>query len=442
MVLAFKGTDSLTDFYADFCEVFVSKLGEYSISCHTFTKEAVEMARKNGYELSMTGHSLGAYLAVLSLYYSHLELKYANVRAVVFESPGTKEILENVLIKRNVITHLNEINVHKFDIITYLHDPNPINTCNGHVGRVVHIKMPDTNKKSSNGIKWIKWILPETIIKMVLKFKDIEGHYIDGLINEFDLESEKLDSNKASLILDWPKVISINGSTFVDYFERKDKYNDKSDLQLKYETHYRTYEHDGIDKDLLNSNSIDDSYLLHLYKTDFSKHDKTDFIVRQLEMLKECYTIEIDHNEPSKENNLIIPTRTYKVDDLREIINRLKRLSSKVTDILDFNKGGLNNADISITDYFGGIKLGEFVKTEDDIFDRIDGLLERNQYMFIYGQSGHGKTTLAREYAYYKKQLNKDLLIQFIISGDLNSILIEMSRRYFGDNDPLTKSCT
>ena len=73
-------------------------------------------------------------------------------------------------------------------------------------------------------------------------------------------------------------------------------------------------------------------------------------------------------------------------------------------------------------DHFNGIKLLNFVKTEETIFERIDEILAKNQYIYLYGRSGSGKTTLAREYAYFKKlqqqqQVEKKYSIQFIDCG-------------------------
>lgn len=46
------------------------------------------------YSLSITGHSLGAYLAELSVYYCLYDFDYCNVRGVTFDGPGSYEMMK------------------------------------------------------------------------------------------------------------------------------------------------------------------------------------------------------------------------------------------------------------------------------------------------------------------------------------------------------------
>ncbi|WP_230455944.1 MULTISPECIES: lipase family protein [spotted fever group] len=45
-------------------------------------------AEENNYNLSFTGHSLGVWLAELSLYFAHRDFHYPKAKAITFDSPG------------------------------------------------------------------------------------------------------------------------------------------------------------------------------------------------------------------------------------------------------------------------------------------------------------------------------------------------------------------
>ena len=81
----------------------------------------------------------------------------------------------------------------------------------------------------------------------------------------------------------------------------------------------------------------------------------------------------------------------------------------------------------TIQNDFGGLPLKKFLKSSQSLFERIKQLLTENSFVYIYGQSGNGKTTLARQYAY---NIQNDFLIQFIISSDLSTNIIELRNRF------------
>lgn len=87
-------------------------------------------------------------------------------------------------------------------------------------------------------------------------------------------------------------------------------------------------------------------------------------------------------------------------------------------------------------DYFDGIHLNTlFIKNDETIFKKIDDLLATNAYVFLYGVSGCGKTTLAREFAYHKKHLlNNAITIQFLdCSGSFETNLQKMKARFLAN---------
>jgi hypothetical protein len=105
--------------------------------------EAVSLIRTNnrysGYHLSFTGHSLGAFLAELSVSYAVSVLGLENVNAVTFESPGSKESILAIMCRNSEDPSLPS--PHRLDIISYVCYPNFINVTNEHVGTVYTINV-------------------------------------------------------------------------------------------------------------------------------------------------------------------------------------------------------------------------------------------------------------------------------------------------------------
>lgn len=86
-------------------------------------------------------------------------------------------------------------------------------------------------------------------------------------------------------------------------------------------------------------------------------------------------------------------------------------------------------------DTFDDLPLDNFIKAKEDIFETVDSLLEKNQYIYIFGISGSGKTTLAREYAYNKKRIHGDkLTVKFIDSADsFESNLVKLKVQFISE---------
>lgn len=84
------------------------------------------------YHLSFTGHSLGGFLAEMSVYACHrgFGLYYPNASAVVFDSPGALEVMQAY--ESNIPQH--QTNFKKLNIVSFLSSPNIVNTLHGHPG--------------------------------------------------------------------------------------------------------------------------------------------------------------------------------------------------------------------------------------------------------------------------------------------------------------------
>ncbi|KAF2893532.1 hypothetical protein ILUMI_12643 [Ignelater luminosus] len=131
-----------------------------SQSAATFLHLVSEQIKKKNetsdvkFQLSITGHSLGAWLAQISTFtvkYFKVEdnkfvedkdyLKNIHVHTVVFESPGCKEALSK-LSRKFVPRYVNRKfgNFNNLDMTVYLSKLNPINSINHHVGTIYMVK--------------------------------------------------------------------------------------------------------------------------------------------------------------------------------------------------------------------------------------------------------------------------------------------------------------
>ncbi|MFN7097726.1 MAG: hypothetical protein ACK4PR_09250, partial [Gammaproteobacteria bacterium] len=140
VVIAHQGTcvHSLADIVEDISGVFGNKTDSgQRTDVFQFIHEVVTDSFSEGtefedYHLSFTGHSLGAFLASLSVFYSIYSLNLPNVNAVTFENPGAFKALTSLQ------PHLlqNQINLAELDIVNYLSYPNIVNTCHSQIGTV------------------------------------------------------------------------------------------------------------------------------------------------------------------------------------------------------------------------------------------------------------------------------------------------------------------
>ncbi len=164
------------------------------------TKEAVEKAKKLGYRLSFTGHSLGAWLAEMSAFYSYDHFHYRDIKAVTFDSPGTKPMMENW--KSNIASRDTQVNLKDIDIVTYLAIPNPVNSCNRHVGRIYRISPEMVYTDSIN--KKIPSFIKTKIGDKIEGLLAAEGHMLTGILATFDPETGK--PKKYKRMANWPKM--------------------------------------------------------------------------------------------------------------------------------------------------------------------------------------------------------------------------------------------
>lgn len=136
LVIAHRGTDDLYDVDDDAALFLQSATSQFVDSVQPFIQQVKSFltdhadAYGTGYQLSFTGHSLGAALAELSV-------AQENVPGVTFDSPGTLPIINNML--GDGLLPTNALQAADTNIITYNAAPNLVNTLNVHIGTIFRI---------------------------------------------------------------------------------------------------------------------------------------------------------------------------------------------------------------------------------------------------------------------------------------------------------------
>lgn len=261
IVLAHRGSNTTQSFLQDAKEIYFNKteINSQKEDAFAFTQKAVSLLKEenqdeedvNQYRLSFTGHSLGAFLAELSVYYCHWNFgfKLGEINAVTFESPGCLETLEGI----NAHHPQGKIDLHRLDIVSYLSYPNLVNTCNRHVGTAYAVQ-PDLGR-------W-GWLQGNHLL---------QAHSLNNIIALFEGEEKEL---VGSYILDWPLGTTVfpGGWSERDYFFKHAEFDkgyyvlpqddvSKFDVELKqsevraqfeqaYKAHYK------VDKAWTNQNIL------------------------------------------------------------------------------------------------------------------------------------------------------------------------------------------
>ena len=179
------------------------------------THEACELAKKNSYGLSTTGHSLGGWLAELSAFFCKKDFKCDNVQTVTFDSPGAFTHMRNA--RSNVINRETTFKMKDLDIINFLSAPNLVNCCNKHVGRSYRLfpnilTIDDIKSKIIKKLPQFLGKILDEIIKEGLQNShfhingvlSVSGHSLDKLLETFDRQTHK--PKKVVKVVDWPKL--------------------------------------------------------------------------------------------------------------------------------------------------------------------------------------------------------------------------------------------
>ncbi len=220
LVLAHRGADfsglfnqinmdlSLSKATADFFSLLKGSLLElfanFTLSQQAFTHHVTEMAatfaRTHHLNLSLTGHSFGAWLAELSSYFCHSEFKIFP-HTDTFDSPGAYDMIASL--QPNVISQSNQVDVRHFDNTTYLSAPNMVNSAHRHFGKVYRV-FP--HLKPGPTPPWLeKLLLVSPLTAFPLEaLRAFESGTLKVILDQFDPHTHL--PLYAEEVLDWPRI--------------------------------------------------------------------------------------------------------------------------------------------------------------------------------------------------------------------------------------------
>jgi len=215
VVIAHRGSDpkSLGALWTYLKGVELNQYVRQMDSASTFAHKVVEVLREVkleygvSFQLFITGHSLGGWLAQITTFttkYLKVErnrfLKSDNMsqsyhpHTVVFGSPGCKVMLSQMKDTFDVRHDGRSIALKHLDITTYLSAPNRINTRHKHLGTIYRI-FPDLSDMG--------WWEKHTALY------DVMTNSLDKIVQAFDPETGQVRKDvwgnlKIQLVADWP----------------------------------------------------------------------------------------------------------------------------------------------------------------------------------------------------------------------------------------------
>jgi len=258
LVLAFQGIKlEVRDFFLQdsiigstiYSMIANKEIAPQTVYSYVHTQLAAEICKEKiaeHYSLSFTGFGFGAWLAEQAIYFSIKEfsfqgLGFDNVKAVTFESPGSKDYLE-ILNTSNICNSESNFELKNLNIVTYLLAPNFMNTCNQHLGKVYRVFTH--KKKHFEGLNTFFVALIDRIPVEIIRKKlrkcydenvksnlDRYSFYLNGFMSLFQdglnsiLNAFEANTANQKRMLDWPKILFTPSQDFKDNFKNLFDFN-------------------------------------------------------------------------------------------------------------------------------------------------------------------------------------------------------------------------
>ncbi len=473
LVLAHRSTnfgDSLTtNIFAqsgaqtDWDAVVKGKPVKHQAMGYVATEAAINIVKSEDYKdysLCTTGHSLGSWLADLSIFYAQNDFDY-NMKAVTFDGPGSRQTLELLI---NNCT--KSFKIKTLDKVSYLSAPNIVNCFGNHFGQLYRL-YPELVEKNPEGFfKNLLHNIFDTTVHVlgVESLKSTFGHHLKFILPYFDHSTGK--PLEFSEIKQWPSIMYnhkwgsnaggesstlgavfnaltetlINGNINFDQFWRvhdfldaKNKYKSTSKNSIdvffeKYESHY----------EVVNSSTerkLQDRFDVELYKikknfgNNINGLNGDDYVVQKCKEILKYYNYGYLDKFSTKKVIAVNSEYTDRVniEDLRNVVRELMHRYKNDFNKLKENVRGLKHkgdTKLKIDSYLGAKKPyeTEFVGREE-VFNTLQQLFnnKKNKIVFIKGPWGIGKSSFAYKYGQLIKQnkISEFDLVRWLDYSDL-----------------------
>jgi trehalose utilization protein len=463
LVLAHRGTTATwSDLFnkdspakTDLIGVLGGEIVAQQKAAYLATQAAATYAKENNYHFSTTGHSLGAWLAEFSVYYSVFEFG-TSAKAVTFDSPGS---IKMESFHPNIVSHDNARDIRDLEIVTYLSDPNFVNTCNRHVGQVYRIH-PDYQKPAISHFTgsgregfWSLW--GHSLVPLLATFNPKTGkpvksermarwpvmtytprdkvgkNMLTAMLRRAspDASQERTITSLLTLVEDvWAGRIDqtqylecwkhLSASPLDENTPAKKVLGDQ--FSLMYKGSYASLIKDPLTGHLVSGyKGGADWYLKKLHDCPPEKiaqyFGEESLITQQLAALKAQYRIDTDqgHYQLVAMDHEAMRERILRLVDVQVTGGAVKTFLETHTQHPLTSSPTLN-----LTSYLPP-SLGSHYISRADELNQIDHLLAEHAYVIISGEPGFGKTSLATEYGY--RQINRPNNARIVIRIDADS---------------------
>ncbi|XP_065655124.1 uncharacterized protein LOC136081605 [Hydra vulgaris] len=185
----------------DIAGIFMGEILLHQAYGYVATDAAIQLLKNHSkytdYSFSITGHSLGAWLAEMSAYYCSRDLEYPNVKTVSFDGPGSREMM-----KKLSENETKPFEYRKLNIVSYFSAPNLVNCINKHCGKIFTTYPNITND------------FPEVLTNFNSQKKGDAllanyGHDLKNILSHFDPKNGMLYYDKpetCGIVNSWPSI--------------------------------------------------------------------------------------------------------------------------------------------------------------------------------------------------------------------------------------------
>lgn len=184
---------------ADFQGILKGPLTSHQECGYNMCDNFLQVAKRYpDYSLSVTGHSLGAWLAEMTVFYSQIipEPELQNkVKAISFDGPGSYEMMKQL--SKPSIKGGSILDVKNLDITAYFSAPNLVNCANRHVGDCYRL-FPRINDE----FRGLARIFAKIYGKDELE--STYGHKMEYILPHFNIKTGKPDD--FTKVISWPSI--------------------------------------------------------------------------------------------------------------------------------------------------------------------------------------------------------------------------------------------